>query len=264
MHWSSAAGAVLLMAVASPTAGQTTRPCADRDRHEDRPHVCELRDISLPARAALTLDAGPNGGVAVEAWDGPGIRVEARVEATADSESRARQMASEVRILTDSTIRAEGPHSGDDESWSVDFQVRVPRRTDLSLRTHNGGIDIAGVSGNLRFSTVNGGVTLSALAGDVRGSTVNGGLGVVLSGDHWQGAGLDVETTNGGVNLAVPAGYSAHLETGTVNGGVDLDFPVTAQGRIGRTLSADLGRGGAPIRVRTVNGGLSLRRAPGS
>jgi hypothetical protein len=261
MRWSSAAGAVLLVAIAGRTAGQTPRPCAE-DRRGDRPHVCEIRELSLPARAALAVDAGPNGGVSVEAWDGPGIRVEARVDARATSEAGARRLASEIRIVTDGTIHAEGPASDEDASWSVGFHLRVPRHTDLSLDTHNGGIDVSGVGGSIRFSTVNGGVTLSALSGDVRGRTVNGGLDVALAGNSWQGAGLDVETTNGGVTLAVPAGYSAHLETGTVNGGIELGFPVTAQGRIGRTLSADLGRGGAPIRVRTTNGGLTVRRAP--
>ena len=259
MRWSAAA--VLLLIAAGPAAGQSPRPC-DEDRQGGRPHFCAIRELTISARPALTADAGPNGGLSAEAWDGAGIRIEARVEAWADSEASARRLASEIRILTDGTIRAEGPRAdGDHESWSVGFDFRVPRHTDLSLDTHNGGIEVTGVDGRLRFSTVNGGVTLSALNGDVRGGTVNGGLHVALSGDHWQGAGLDVETTNGGVTLAVPAGYSAHLEAGTINGGMELDFPITAQGRIGGTISADLGHGGAPIRVRTTNGGLSLNRA---
>jgi hypothetical protein len=39
-----------------------------------------------------------------------------------------------------------------------------------------------------------------------------------------------------------------------------VDFPVTVQGRFGRTLSVDLGGGGATIRATTVNGGVSLQR----
>jgi hypothetical protein len=62
------------------------------------------------------------------------------------------------------------------------------------------------------------------------------------------------------VNLVVPEGYSAHLEAATTNGGFSVDFPITVSGRIGRRLSADLGSGGAPVRVVTTNGGVRVTR----
>ena len=74
------------------------------------------------------------------------------------------------------------------------------------------------------------------------------------------GAGLDAETKNGGVTLAVPSDYSARLETGTTNGGLDIDFPVTVQGRVTKRLSVTLGDGGPPIRAITTNGGVHIER----
>ena len=91
---------------------------------------------------------------------------------------------------------------------------------------------ISGVSGDIRFDTNNGGVRLSDLGGMVRGETHNGGLNVILSGRQWDGQGIDVETTNGGVTLDIPDGYNAELETRTVNGGFQNDFPVTVQGEL--------------------------------
>ena len=52
---------------------------------------------------------------------------------------------------------------------------------------------------------------------------------------------------------------SGNGHTGTVNGGVDIDFPVTVQGKIGRRITTDLGRGGATIRLMTTNGGVDIR-----
>ena len=66
--------------------------------------------------------------------------------------------------------------------------------------------------------------------GDVRAHAQNGGLNVRLTGTHWEGAGLDAETQNGGVRLVVPEGYSARLTTGTVNGGMRTDIPITVSG----------------------------------
>lgn len=45
------------------------------------------------------------------------------------------------------------------------------------------------------------------------------------------------------VTLIVPRNYSAQLETCTGNGAIDVDFPVTVQGRIGRSLDIRLDEG---------------------
>ena len=71
------------------------------------------------------------------------------------------------------------------------------------LVRRTGGIDIVGVRGDIDFRAVNGGVALTGVAGDVTGRTTNGGVKVELEGVRWDGAGLDVETTNGGVTVMV-------------------------------------------------------------
>jgi DUF4097 and DUF4098 domain-containing protein YvlB len=136
----------------------------------------------------------------------------------------------------------------------------VPRETDLSLKTYNGGISITEVSGRIEFDAHNGGVSLQRLAGMVRGQTLNGGLSIDLVGPRWNGEGIDVKTMNGGVNLSIPSDYSARLETSTVNGGLKVEFPVTVQGEISRELSLNLGNGGPTIRAVTTNGGVSVRK----
>jgi DUF4097 and DUF4098 domain-containing protein YvlB len=142
----------------------------------------------------------------------------------------------------------------------VSYEILVPRRSDVSVKTHNGGISFSDVRGRIEFEAQNGGVSLQRLAGAVHGRTRNGGLSIDLAGDRWDGEGLDVSTTNGGISLTLPENYSAQLETSTVNGGLKVDFPVTVQGRIDRELSLNLGSGGARVRAVTTNGGVSVRR----
>ena len=238
----------------------------DRDRDGDwnddsQAKYCEVREAVLPASARISVDSAPNGGIKVEGWDRSEIRVRAKVTATARSEADARAMASEVRIETGATLHAEGPETARRSHWSVSYQISVPRRSGLALRSHNGGISIADVDGDIQFETTNGGVNLSGLSGQVRGRTTNGGLTVRLAGTEWTGEGLEAQTTNGGLTLAVPEGYNAHLEASTVNGGMNIEFPVTVQGNLRRSLSVDLGRGGRPIQVSTTNGGVVVRRS---
>jgi hypothetical protein len=202
-----------------------------------------------------------NGGVSVIGESRRDVLVRAMVEAHARTEARAEELGAAIKLHTeDGRIYAEGPDTHGREWWSVSFEIHVPARSDLELKAHNGGIAVAGVTGALRMETLNGGIHLEAVNGDVVAETMNGGVHVDLTGDRWEGKGLDATTTNGGVHLRVPNGYSAHLETGTVNGGVDIDFPVMVRGKIGRRVSTDLGRGGATIRVVTTNGGVAITR----
>jgi hypothetical protein len=256
---------VLLGALFTPAilpAQDASLTCDDRrDRDGDGERFCEIREVTLAARAPVTIDAGPNGGIHVRGWDRNEIRLIARVEARARTEDRARELGAGVRVESSDVIRADGPTTGRREWWSVSYEAFVPRQSDLALETTNGGIGIEDVHGRIRFETTNGGVHLEGLGGDVSGRSANGGVHLELSGTTWDGTGLDVRTTNGGVRVMVPAGYSAHLETGTTNGGVRFDFPVTVQGRLNRRVRVDLGQGGPPLRIMTVNGGVAVSRS---
>lgn len=237
--------------------------CADENWGSDREGFCEIREYTLPAAGAtLSVDASPNGGIGVEGESRADILVRARVVATAQTAEEARAIASRVQITaTADRIDATGPKNLERrESWHVSYRLRVPTQTPLTMKTTNGGIVVDNVNSRLEMQTTNGGLKLSRVGGDVQGRTTNGGIDVTLDGTAWQGNGLDVETTNGGVRVSVPDNYNAHLDTGTTNGRVSIDFPVTMQGTLNRSVSTDLGSGGATIRVRTSNGGVKILR----
>ena len=209
----------------------------------------------------ISVDGRQNGGVSIKGWDQNQILVRARIQTGAISGSEAEELAKQVRIETGGAkIFASGPDNRRDFHWDVSYEVFVPRRADLSLEAHNGGIAIADVNGRIDFTALNGGVVLRRVGGSVHGGTTNGGIVVELAGDRWDGETLDVRTTNGGIVISVPENYSAHLETGTVNGGLSIDFPVTVQGKISRELAVNLGSGGPTVRAMTTNGGVRIRR----
>ncbi|HEY8311925.1 MAG TPA: DUF4097 family beta strand repeat-containing protein [Gemmatimonadaceae bacterium] len=261
--------ATLTIGIAPAAAQQrSSQPRLDNCQHgwnSDGERFCEIRTVTLSAPAgALTVDGRENGGITVMGSNASNVRVEALVQATGDNARAAEDLAKQVQILTDGgRIRAEGPSNGSHNWWAVSYQITVPSHANLDLQSHNGGISIEDVTGQVKFATTNGGIHLSNVDGNVRGETTNGGVNVDLKGSNYQGAGLDVVTTNGGVTLNVPASYSARLETGTVNGRISTDIPFTVEGEnVGRTLKATLGQGGALIHVATQNGGVRIRRSP--
>lgn len=238
--------------------------CDQRNWGDDREGYCEVREMTAPSSGSVSVDASPNGGITVEGAPRYDVLVRARVVATAETEDRARQIVSAVRIQpSGDRIEAEGPTGlGRREGWHVSYELTVPMQMNLSLKSVNGGLTVRGVEGQIQFTTTNGGVRLTNVNGDVRGRTTNGGVDIQLDGAMWQGEGLDVQTSNGGVRISVPEHYSARLEASTTNGGLNSDFPVMArgQGRRPREIEATLGGGGAPIRVRTSNGGVKITK----
>lgn len=267
-------GATLVMVAAAAVAGigsplqaqvkweRSDQGWCDREwGNRDQDRACEVLTATVQAPSRISVDGGTNGGVEVTGWSRSNVQIRARVWANAHSEDRAQELEQAVRIrVSNGRISADGPDTRRRESWGVSYQIMVPRAMDLDLETLNGGVTVTDVSGDIEFDAMNGGVHLVRVGGDVRGHTTNGGLTVELTGDHWQGAGLDAQTTNGGVKMTIPANYSAELVTGTVNGGIDIDFPVTVRGRIGRQLRTTLGKGGATIRATTTNGGIHIMR----
>ncbi len=251
-----------LVAVAQGRDSKGSLACRDNWYSERLVGHCEIREQTLPANGGVvSIDGRQNGGVTVKGWDQNQMLVRARVQTGAVSAGEAEELSKQVRIETGGAkIFASGPDNRNDAHWDVSYEVFVPRRSDLSLDTHNGGIAISDVNGRIEFTALNGGVVLKRVGGTVRGSTTNGGLVVELAGDHWDGETLDVRTTNGGIVMSLPENYSAHLETGTVNGGLSIDFPVTAQGRITKELAINLGSGGATLKAMTTNGGVRIRR----
>jgi hypothetical protein len=256
----------LLPLTAAALSAQTTRAQRFLDNcnrgSNDNERSCSVKEFTLPASAALNVDGRQNGGITDHGWDKAEIHVTAMIQAQAESQSDAESIAKDVAISTTSgQVRASGPSDlGQRRSWSVSFEVYVPRRTNLTLNGTNGGLSVDGVQSKMELETVNGGISLADVDGDIRGQTVNGGITVDLSGDGWRGGGLELITSNGGVHVNVPANYSAQLDASTQNGGLDVGFPVRLQGSIGRRISTQLGAGGAPIRLTTTNGGVSVRR----
>ncbi len=236
--------------------------CQDNWNDKRLERHCEIREQTLSATDMLTVDSGKNGGISIKGSDRNDVLVRARIESSGTSRNEAEQLGKQIMVETaGSRIRSSGPEQKRDAWWSVTFEILVPRRSNLALTAHNGGIAIADVNGRIEFNGLNGGVVLRRVGGKVHGSTTNGGLVVELDGSRWDGEELNVKTTNGGVVMSVPENYSARLETGTVNGHVSTDFPITVQGRITKELSMDLGSGGPTVRATTTNGGVRLKRS---
>lgn len=235
--------------------------CRDAGRSDDREAFCEIRDLRESGASRLEVLDNANGSISVTGSSRRDITVQARVVATAETESDARALAREVSVTLDNgRVRATGPDSQRRRSWSVSYRIDVPSAFDVTLETSNGSVAVEGVKGRIDMESSNGSVRLTDVGGRVNARTSNGSVHVTLSGRQWDGDGMTVTTSNGSARLDVPDGYNAHLIAGTSNGSLNLDIPVTVQGRVSKRIDTTLGSGGATIEMRTSNGSLRIGR----
>jgi len=231
----------------------------------DNEHVCEIRHSGFkPTGTTLSIDPDENGGAEIIGWDKDSVAVTARIQANAPSEDEARELAQQIKINgSGSSISVDGPSTGRHEGWGVILVVMVPRKSGIDAETVNGPLSVENLSGTIDLRAENGPVAIENVGGDVRARVQNGPLDVTLTGTKWEGKGLDAESVNGPVSLQIPQKYNAELETGTVNGPMTVNMPltVTLKGRVTDRIHTTLGAGGAPIRVVTTNGPLTIQSA---
>jgi hypothetical protein len=263
-------GILMTLAACLPLAAQVQLEndwCSNRGWHSDnRVSHSEVREEHLAASGSADNVVNPamNGSIRVHGWANADILVKACVQSSAADEGSAAALAKQVTV-TDGAGRmvAKGPTpSGNQQWWSVSYDIWVPAGANLDLQANNGSIHVEGTRGRIRAHSLNGSLKLKDVGGDVEGSTTNGSLTLELAGTGWQGKGLKLDTQNGSIHLNLPANFGADVEASTVNGHVRSDFPTPNNGedRERHSLMFTIGAGGPKIEARTVNGSVQISR----
>jgi DUF4097 and DUF4098 domain-containing protein YvlB len=199
-----------------------------------------------------------NGTVEVQAWDRDEVEVHA-VKTAKQRESDLERVTIDVDAKPNSVAIVTHYPPNEGVEVSVEYTVHVPHGTRVEhLGTVNGTLRVAGVEQVEDLHTVNGNIEVYDGGGSLRAHTTNGSIHLELA--HVRDKeGTFAETTNGSVVLAVPSDTQADLETRCLNGNFSSELPVSVESTLRpREMHGKLGKGGAPIRLHTVNGGIRL------
>jgi DUF4097 and DUF4098 domain-containing protein YvlB len=165
----------------------------------------------------------------------------------------------------------------DDHGYEVtyNFNIHVPRDTELRLRSVNGEIKAEQTGGKFDISAVNGPINMTAAAGSGNAHTVNGRLTVSFRENPK--AAVDFKTVNGAIDASFPPNLSADLSVKTLNGPVYTDFDSTALAQPAGTAERKngkfvykqdrhtnlrIGSGGPELKFETVNGEIRIKKEP--
>jgi DUF4097 and DUF4098 domain-containing protein YvlB len=105
---------------------------------------------------------------------------------------------------------------------------------------------------------VNGNIEVFDGGGGVHAHTTNGNVHLELA--HFNGSsGASAETTNGSLLVALPSDTQANVETRCLNGNFLSEMPIAMESTLKpREMRGRFGKGGAPIKLRTINGGIRI------
>jgi hypothetical protein len=142
----------------------------------------------------------------------------------------------------------------------INFDVQVPRGVRLHAMTTNGAVHCVKLDSVVQAETTNGDVEVSTSEW-ASARTTNGGVRVNMGNAKWSGE-LEEATTNGSVDVTLPASAEFKVDAATTNGGIRTDFPISVQGRFSsKELSGTVGGGGRELKVATTNGGIELKKS---
>lgn len=142
----------------------------------------------------------------------------------------------------------------------INFDIQVPRGVRFNALTTNGNVLGHNLASVVEATTTNGNVDV-ATSEWASATTTNGGIRVSIGNAKWKGE-LAVRTTNGSVDVTLPASAEFKLDASTTNGGIHTDFPITVQGSFNsKELSGTVGGGGRELKVATTNGTIKLMKS---
>ncbi|REJ76228.1 MAG: hypothetical protein DWQ47_11485 [Acidobacteria bacterium] len=214
--------------------------------------------------------ANVNGSIKVTTWDSPQVRLVA-VKSASNPEHlkyvdiKVESDESSFYVKADYRDRKEMA----DEGWrraddlKVEFELTVPRTSNLvGISTVNGNVSIDGSDGNTKASTVNGTVRASNLGGSAKLTTVNGTVEADFE-QLYQASDIKMTTVNGQVILTLPSDANATIKANSLSGSIDNEFglPVRKGEFVGRDMHGMLGSGDVKIKMSSVSGGLTVKRA---
>ncbi len=199
-----------------------------------------------------------NGTVEIQGWDRNEVEVHA-VKTAKQRETDLERVSIDVDARPNAVSVTTRYPQNEGVEVAVEYTIRVPHGAHVEhIGTVNGTLRISGLDNVEDLHAVNGDIEVFEAGGNIHAHTTNGNVHLELAHAPDK-SGAAAETTNGSLVLAVPADLEAELEARCLNGNFYSELPITMESsQRPREVHGKLGRGGAPIRLRTVNGGIRL------
>jgi len=128
-----------------------------------------------------------------------------------------------------------------DNVVETDFEIQVPARTRLDIKTFSAPVTVIGVNEDQHIDGFSSSITVES--------------------SEWGDHDLDINTFSGGVRLRLPASARGSIDFNTFSGSFESDLPVTLSNSSRRNFRGSLNGGGSgDFKLKTFSGDVQIRK----
>jgi DUF4097 and DUF4098 domain-containing protein YvlB len=224
----SAFALIFALALASPLGAQTNTETVDRTLTMQPGGMLRLKTFS--GRVRITGGSGDQ--VVVHA-----VR-RGRQDRLDDIKLEITQSGNTVEVDANHRL----VERRNDNVVETDFDIQVPARTRLDIKTFSAPVTVTGVSESQK---------IDGFSSEIR-----------IEAAQWgDGNSLDINTFSGDVNLRLPDNARGEIDFNSFSGRFESDLPVTMTNSSRRNFRGALNGGGSgDFRLKTFSGSVSIRR----
>jgi DUF4097 and DUF4098 domain-containing protein YvlB len=236
----------------------------------------EEKQFNFYPGGKIEIYAGIPGSLKIVGWKKSTVRMEAEKIVYYDTPENAKALLKKTPIRvkwnqTSALIRTPDP-AQPTALMEINLTIYVPGdKTDVKAVVSQGDFSIDSVNGWVEVTDGDGSMEVRSMSGYFSGQTQRGDLYVEMSDLRWRGLEFAAGTQQGSVQLLLPEKYSAALQLETRDGEISVDYPPqVVDGEIvppeivtsknAQSLKATVGDGGAPVKLATGSGKISLLR----
>ena len=219
-------------------------------------------EVDVAQQSRFRLEA-INGNVKIDGRPGIGsvtITGERIVESSSrsDAEDHLDDLAVQVRdFANEVVVRTIQPRTSHHRNYVIHYTITVPQDLGLEVTHVNGNLDVDTIENTVSVIHANGNVNLTNIVGSAMVKVVNG----FINGDVTmpRDGTIEMSTSNGNIDLAIPASTSATLSASVLNGRIQTsNLALEDQDDSPRSLDGTLGDGDGTIELKTLNGNINV------
>ena len=219
---------LFIVALAAPAAAQKETETIDRT-------------LTLPANGTVRLKTF-SGKVRITGSSGDQVVIHAVRRATRD---RLSDIKLEI-TQSGSTIEIDANHRiverNNDNVVETDFDIQVPSRARLDIKTFSAPVTVVGVAGSQNIDGFSSDIT-------------------VESKEFGDGNDIDINTFSGDIRVSLPDSARGNVDFNTFSGRFESDLPVTLNSSSRRNFRGALNGGGSGgFRFKTFSGDVTIQR----
>ena len=241
--------------------------------------------FDLSSGATLTVTGAPNGSIKIIGSPKNEIEIIATIGIEAASDVDFTKLAAITGFVTDESairvaIGSVGPHNKFGlkklpkdfpknllaTPFRIDYEIRVPRYTDLEIDGGKGDLSITGVEGSMRVNFIETKGDVEVVGGTTNITVGKGTLDMAFGVRGWRGRSATVNVGSGELNVSLPSNMHAEIEATILKTGMIANSLVDLKPRdrkvafTDKSILAKAGVGGSPLKFTVGDGTMKLER----